>query len=236
MNVDAISATPMFWFALTVIAYVVSKWIYLRWRRAQAGVWWLSPMLITPLSVMAVLAATHTGYDDYLHGAHWLILMLGPATVAFALPIHRERALIRRYWKLLLIGVFVGSTVAVLSAWLLAHALQLEPALQKSLLPRSVTTPFAMNISTRIGGIAELTAVLVVITGLFGAIVGERLLAWLPRDAAFARGTAYGMAAHGVGVARAYELGAREGAVAGLTMVLAGIVNVLLMPMLLLAW
>jgi putative effector of murein hydrolase len=122
--------------------------------------------------------------------------------------------------------------VSLCSAWGLAQWLQLDASLQQTLMPRSVTTPFAMEISARIGGIPELTAVLVIITGLIGALIGEVILAWLPRSAVIARGAAYGMAAHGVGVARAHELGAGEGAVAGLVMVLAGLLNVIAVPLL----
>jgi predicted murein hydrolase (TIGR00659 family) len=218
--------TAAFWLAATLTGYVFSKIAYRRWR-----LWLLSPMLVVPALLMILAGVMQASYAEYLSGTRWLMLMLGPATVAFAVPIWRERALIRRYWKVLLLGIVVGSSVSVTSAWLLARSLHLDAELQQTLMPRSVTTPFAMEISARIGGIPELTAVLVIVTGLVGAAIGELLLAWLPREAALARGTAYGMAAHGVGVARAHELGAREGAVAGLVMVLAGALNVLLMPL-----
>jgi predicted murein hydrolase (TIGR00659 family) len=216
-----------FWLAATLTSYVCSKWAYRRWHNGL-----LSPMLVAPTVLIALAIGLRADYAEYLSGTRWLLLMLGPATVAFAVPIWRERALIRRYWKVLLLGMVIGSSVSLCSAWVLAHWLQLDPAMQQTLMPRSVTTPFAMEISARIGGIPELTAVLVIVTGLIGAMIGELILAWLPRSAVIARGAAYGMAAHGVGVARAHELGAGEGAIAGLVMVLAGLLNVVVVPLL----
>lgn len=215
-----------FWLLATLVVYGFSKAAYQRWQTLL-----LSPVLVAPALLIALAAVLHTSYAEYLIGTRWLILMLGPATVAFAVPIWRERRLIQRFWKVLLVGILLGSSVSIISAWVLAQLLHFDFALQQSLLPRSVTTPFAMEISARIGGVPELTAVLVIVTGLIGAACGELLLSWLPRDATLARGTAYGMAAHAVGVARAYELGTREGAVAGLVMVLAGLLNVLLVPL-----
>jgi predicted murein hydrolase (TIGR00659 family) len=228
VTIDDLDApiAALFWAATTLVAYAASKRVYRRWRNPL-----LSPMLIVPALLILVATALHATYAEYLSGTRWLMLMLGPATVAFSVPIWRERRLIRRYWKVLAFGIAVGSSVSVTSAWILARSLHFDKDLQQTLMPRSVTTPFAMEISARIGGVPELTAVLVIVTGLIGAAIGEALLIWLPRDSALARGTAYGMAAHGVGVARAYELGAREGAVAGLVMVLAGLLNVLLMPL-----
>lgn len=216
---------PLFWCLVTLACYGLSRLIQQRLPHVL-----LSPMLVTPALLMLLMHLLHANYAEYSRGTRWLLMMLGPATVAFAVPIYRERALIRRYWIVLLLAIGVGSSVAIGSAWWLASWLQLSPELQLTLLPRSVTTPFAMEVSARIGGVPELTAVLVIVTGLIGAALGELLLAWLPREAALARGAAYGMAAHGVGVARAHELGAREGAVAGLVMVLAGLLNVLLVP------
>ena len=228
MSVDGNGGfSAAFWFIATVVAYVLARRVHLR-----HPAWYSSPMLLAPVALLLLAGMWQVGYAEYLRGARVLLLMLGPATVAFAIPIHRERRLIRRHWKVLAIGVSIGSSIAVSSAWMLATVLDLQPTIARSLLPRSVTTPFAMDIAARIGGVPELTAVLVVVTGLIGAALGERILAWLPADARLARGCAYGMAAHGVGVARAYQLGAREGAIAGLTMVLAGVVNVLLGPLL----
>jgi putative effector of murein hydrolase len=156
--------------------------------------------------------------------------LLGPATVAFAIPIYQQRATIRRYWPVLLVGVVMGSSSAMLSAWGLAHLLGLNDAISLSLMPRSMSTPFAMTVSGDIGGTPDLTAIFVVITGVFGAALGELMLNWLPLRSTLARGALFGMGAHGAGVAKAHQIGREEGSIAGLVMVLVGLVNVLAAP------
>lgn len=216
-----------FWSALTLALYFGTKALYRRLPR-----WFLSPLLITPTLLVGIALALHTSYHDYIRGTHWLIAMLGPATVAFAVPIYEQRAVIRRNWPLLLVGVAVGSSMAMLSAWALASALGLSDALRLSLLPRSVTTPFAMAVSGDIGGVPDLTAVFVIITGVCGAAMGELLLKLMPVSSSLARGALFGMGAHGAGVAKAHQIGREEGSIAGLVMVMAGLVNVLAAPVL----
>ena len=214
--------TAVFWGALTVSVYAGARVI--NSRRAR---WWTSPMLVTWAVCGVVVVALHASYQEYLSGTHWLIFLLGPATVAFAIPIHRHRALIRRHWLMLTIGIVTGSALALASSWLLAGLFDLTPELRASLLPRSITTPLAMSTSRALGGLPELTASFTAITGLFGAAVGDLLLSCLPVRSAFARGAMYGLGAHGAGVAKAREIGEQEGAIAGLIMVLAGLVTVI---------
>ena len=118
----------------------------------------------------------------------------------------------------------------MITGWCLATFLGLDGALRLSLLPRSISTPFAMEVSGDIGGIPDLTAVFVVITGVLGAVLGEIMLARLPVASSLARGAALGMGAHGAGTAKAHEIGTEEGSVAGLIMVLVGLLNVLVAP------
>jgi putative effector of murein hydrolase len=162
--------------------------------------------------------------------------LLGPATVAFAVPIYEQRKLIVRHWPALVIGIAVGSVTAIVTAWGLASALGVDDKLRLTLLPRSVSTPFAMAVSGQIGGIPDLTAVFVILTGVLGAAIGEVLLYSLPLRSALARGAAFGMAAHAVGSNKAHQINSEEGAIASLVMVLAmvlaGIVNVLAAPFL----
>ena len=212
----------VFWAAVTIGIYAASVRLY---RRFPA--WWASPLLVTWVVCAVLLVSLHVSYREYLSGTQWLITLLGPATVAFAIPIHENRRLIVHHWGLLLIGTLAGSSIAMGSAWGLARLFELSPELQASLLPRSVTTPFAVTISEDLGGLPELTAAFTAVTGIFGAAIGEGLLAWLPVRSTFARGAFLGMGAHGAGVAKARELGEEEGAVAGLIMIFAGLLNVL---------
>jgi putative effector of murein hydrolase len=180
---------------------------------------------------MGLVVALNENYRGYFGATHWLVALLGPATVAFAIPIYQQRATIRRYWPVLLAGVLVGSSSAMASAWGLAHLLGLNEAISLSLMPRSMSTPFAMTVSGDIGGTPDLTAIFVVLTGVFGAALGEMMLNWLPLRSTLARGALFGMGAHGAGVAKAHQIGSEEGSIAGLVMVLVGLVNVLAAPL-----
>jgi predicted murein hydrolase (TIGR00659 family) len=213
------------WSVATILLYFGAKRLHRRWPR-----WWLMPLGVAPALLMIAALALHVSYRDYIRGTHWLVALLGPATVAFAVPIYEQRALIRRRWPLLLVGMIAGSLTAVLTSWVLAYMLGIDGALRLSLLPRSMSTPFAMEVSGEIGGIPDLTAIFVVLTGLFGAAVGDVVLARLPLRSKIAKGASFGMGAHGAGTARAHELGREEGAIAGLVMVLVGLMNVALAP------
>ncbi len=215
----------LFWSAATILLYLAAKRVYCRFP-----MWWLTPLAVTPLLLMALLIGMNENYRSYFGATHWLVALLGPATVAFAIPIYQQRATIRRYWPVLLVGVVMGSSSAMLSAWGLAHLLGLNDAISLSLMPRSMSTPFAMTVSGDIGGTPDLTAIFVVITGVFGAALGELMLNWLPLRSTLARGALFGMGAHGAGVAKAHQIGREEGSIAGLVMVLVGLVNVLAAP------
>jgi putative effector of murein hydrolase len=139
---------------------------------------------------------------------------------------------VRQHWPLLLAGVIAGSLTSFGSSWLLARWLGLDASLALSLLPRSMSTPFAMIVSTDIGGVPSLTTVFVLLTGVIGAALGELLLKVLPLRTSLARGALFGMGAHGAGTARALQLDPEAGSIAGLVMVLVGLLNVMAAPIL----
>ena len=215
------------WSAATIGLYALARAIYRRWPR-----WWTGPLAVTPALLLLMMAALHETYHAYITSTQWLIALLGPATVSFAVPIYEQRAMIRANWPLLLIGVVAGTVSSMVSAWVLATLLGLDQTLRLSLLPRSISTPFAMTVAGDVGGVPVLTAVFVVLTGLLGAGIGEALLGVLPLRSALARGTLFGAGAHGIGVTKAHEVGRSEGSVAGLMLVLIGVSNVLLAPLL----
>lgn len=215
------------WSLATVGVFWATRRVHHHWPRP-----WLAPILVTPVLIGLALLATRTAYADYISGTRWLVWMLGPATIAFAVPVWQQRALVREAWPVLAAGMVAGSIAAIVSGWLLAMLLGLDDMLLRSLLPRSVSTPFAMEIARDIGGVPGLTAVFVIITGLFGALAGDLMLARIGARTALARGAAYGVAAHAIGTARALQEGERAGAIAGLSMVLTGVLNVLATPLL----
>lgn len=217
---------PLFWLALTLLAYLGSRWLYRR-----TGRYLLSPLILVPVVLLAIAVPLHTAYAEYARDTHWLMAVLGPVTVAFAVPIWQQRRLLARHWPALGLGMLAGSAASIASSWALARLLSLDSAVSLSLLPRSITTPFAMEVSSDIGGSPDLTAIFVVITGIVGAVVGDVLLARVRFRSALARGALFGVAAHGAGTARAHQIGESEGAIAGLAMVLVGLLNVLAAPL-----
>lgn len=224
MNFEPMS---LFWLAFTLAAYLGSRWLYRR-----TGRYLLSPLILVPALLLAVAVPLHTAYAEYARNTHWLMGVLGPVTVAFAVPIWQQRALLARHWPALLVGMLAGSVASIGSSWALARGLALDPSVSLSLLPRSITTPFAMPVAQDLGGVPELTAVFVMFTGVLGAVFGGILLRWLPLRTALARGALFGVGAHGAGVSRAREVGHEEGSVAGLVMVLTGLLNLFAAPLL----
>ncbi|RDK01762.1 LrgB family protein [Paraburkholderia lacunae] len=214
-------------FVLTVALYFASKALYARFKSP-----WLTPLLAVPAVLAAIVVLLHIPYPVYFQDTRWLMWLLGPATVAFAVPIYEYRELLKQHWISLTVGVTVGIVVAVGGSLMLAKLLHLSPELQRSLMTRSVSTPFALAVSDKIHAPKDLTALFVIATGVCGMLFGELVLGLVPLRTRLARGALFGAAAHGVGTAKARELGSEEGVVASLTMMIAGVVMVLLAPML----
>ncbi|HEY2606595.1 MAG TPA: LrgB family protein [Paraburkholderia sp.] len=214
-------------FVLTVALYFASKALYARFKSP-----WLTPLLAVPAVLATVVVLAHIPYPVYFQDTRWLMWLLGPATIAFAVPIYEYRELLKRHWISLTVGVTVGIVVGVGGSLMLAKLLHLSPELQRSLMTRSVSTPFALAVSDRIHAPKDLTALFVIATGVCGMLFGELVLGLVPLRTRLARGALFGAAAHGVGSAKARELGREEGVVASLTMMIAGVVMVLLAPML----
>ena len=218
---------PLFWLVLTLAAYGLSRWLYRR-----TGRYLLSPLILVPALLLAVAVPLNTAYAEYSRDTHWLMLVLGPVTVAFAVPIWQQRTLLAQHWMALLLGMLAGSVASIGSSFWLARALALDTSLTLPLVPRSITTPFAMPLAQSLGGVPDLTAVFVMFTGVFGALMGGILLKWLPLRSSLARGALFAVGAHGAGVSRAREVGNEEGSVAGLVMVLTGVLNLFAAPLL----
>jgi len=193
---------------------------------------WLTPAIATSALLIALVELTDTPFPLYFGETRWLAWLLGPATVAFALPIYQYRELVRRHWLALTLGSCAGIVASLASTLLLDRLLGLHGSMAQSLLARSVSTPFALEATRHLGGDAQLTGVFVIITGLFGIALGQLLLGLLPLRMRIARGAPLGAAAHGFGLSAARQIGPQEGAVASLTMIFSGILMVLLAPML----
>jgi predicted murein hydrolase (TIGR00659 family) len=224
-----LAQTPLLWLTLTVLAYVAAEALHRRLgRRALAN-----PVLVAVALLLAILVASGTQYGTYFEGAQFVHFLLGPATVALAVPLHREIGRVRARAVRLGAALLVGSTVAIVSAVGVARLGGASRAVFTSLAPKSTTAPVAMGIAEQVGGLPSLTAALVILTGILGAVIGPGLLrAARVRDEA-ATGFAMGVASHGIGTARAFQISERAGAFAALGMGLNALVTSLLVPPLL---
>ena len=211
---------------ITLGLYYANKRLYRRFRKLP-----LMPLVFTPVLLVLMLVFGHISYQNYMGETHWLLWLLGPSTIAFAVPVYDNLAVIKRHWMSLTAGVTTAIVVAVTSSVWLARLFTLPDEIQRSLAVRSITTPFALAAAKPIGGQPELVALFVVITGVFGMAVGDMLFMRLAIREGMAKGAGFGAASHGAGTARSYELGAQEGVVASLVMMLSGVVTVLIAPL-----
>lgn len=222
-----LATSPLFWLALTLSVYLgADKLSTLSGRNS-----FVNPVLIAIVALGAVLIGTGTSYETYFEGAQFVHVLLGPATVALAIPIVRYRAQIRANALPLAVALAVGALVGIASAVGLAAAFGLDPALVASLAPKSVTAPIAMGVARELGGVPELTAVLVIATGITGAALVTPTLNLLRIRDWRARGFAVGLAAHGIGTARALQVNPIAGTFAGLAMALNGLVTAFAAPL-----
>jgi len=226
----ALAGTPLPWLVLTLLAYLGALALY---RRSGAHPL-LIPVLTAVVFIVVALMATGTPYATYRDGVSLLSLLIGPATVALAVPLYGQRARIRQMWRPLGIALLVGSTVAIASALLIAWALGGTLETLMSLAPKSATMPIALPVAERMGGLPSLAAVAVAITGIAGTILAGPVLRLLRIHDPAVRGFAVGLTAHAIGTARELQVHPTAGAFAALAMGLNGVATAVLVPVLVL--
>ncbi|WP_295531045.1 LrgB family protein [uncultured Thioclava sp.] len=224
-----LSSEPLLWLWATLLAYWLGDLIFRMTRRSPFA----NPVMIAVVLLGSVLLATHTPYERYFDGAQFVHFMLGPATVCLAVPLYDNLPKVKRALLPIAAGLIVGSTTAVVSVLAIAKAMGAGPILLASLAPKSVTAPVAIGISQQLGGEPSLTAVLVIITGMIGAIVVTPMLNLLGFRDWRARGLAVGVAAHGIGTARAFQVHETAGAFASIGMGMNAVLTAFLAPVIL---
>lgn len=221
-----LSASPLLGLTITLAAYGLGVRLYRRF----GGNPLLNPVVTSVALLIGVLMVTGMPYDDYFEGGQFVHYLLGPATVALAVPLYQQLARLRQLWfpvaLSLIAGVFIAGGSSIALAWLFGGSTEI----QMSLAPKSATAPVAMGISEKIGGLPSLTAVLVVITGIVGAVLGTRLFAWIGIKDDTVKGIAMGVAAHGIGTARAFQVSPEMGAFSGLAMALSAFATSIMVP------
>ena len=221
-----LSRTPLLWLTVTLLAYLIADRIALATNRHPVA----NPVLIAIIITATVLWLTATPYGTYFEGAQFVHFLLGPATVALAIPLYEYRVAVMRALLPMLAALVVGSVVALASAMSLALLLGIPREVVVALSPKSVTTGVAMGIVEALGGDPTLAAVLVMLTGMTGAIVVTPLMNRLGIEDRRARGFAAGLAAHGVGTARAFQVSAVAGTFAGIALGLNAFLTAILVP------
>lgn len=230
-----LSASPLLGLTLTLCAYLAAQRIFVLCKASPLA----NPVAIAVALIVVVLWLSGMSYERYFAGAQFVHFLLGPATVALAVPLVRQLPRLRRAVLPLGAALLAGSVTAIVSAVVVAVLLGATPELAYTLGPKSATSPIAMAVAERLGGIPALTAALVIGTGIFGAVFGTQLFQLLRVRSDAARGFALGLAAHGIGTARAFQVSPEMGAFAGLAMGLNGALTALLAPSivpLVLAW
>lgn len=221
-----LAASPLLGLTLTLLAYQGAVWINRRCRSHPLA----NPVLLAVIALVALLWITGTKYRTYFDGAQFVHFLLGPATVALAIPLYAQLDKLKRMAGPLLVALLAGSTCAAVSAVLVGKALGASDATLLSLAPKSVTTPIAMGIAEGLGGLPSLTSVLVILTGIAGAVGARYVFALLRIENEAVRGFALGLASHGIGTARAFQVSEQMGAFAALAMGLNGLLTALLLP------
>ena len=222
-----LSQGPLLWLTATLLAYLAGDACF----RATGRQSWANPVMIAVILLGLLLTVTGTDYATYFEGAQFVHFMLGPATVALGLPLYDNLRRLRRSIWPLMAALMAGSVTAVVSALLIGRMMGLPHEVLASLAPKSTTAPVAIGIAEQIGGQPTLTAVLVILTGMIGAIVATPLLNALRMRDWRARGFALGVAAHGIGTARAFQVNETAGAFAGIGMGLNAVLTAIIAPL-----
>jgi len=215
----------VFLLMLVMGTYLLGVYLY---KRTKISL--LQPLLITMVIIIPFLKITGIPYQTFYNQTHFLNFMLGPSVVALGYVLYEQIENIKGNVISILSAVFAGSIVGILSVMLIAKLLGADHILISSLAPKSVTTPIAISLSEKNGGIPALTTAFVVICGIFGGMVGPIILRRIGIKSKIAKGLAMGSASHALGTARAMEMGALEGAISGLAIGIMGIMTALLVP------
>jgi predicted murein hydrolase (TIGR00659 family) len=224
-----LARSPLLWLTVTILAYCLCDRVAAALGRPPIA----NPVLMSVCLVGLLVRGTGTSYATYFDGAQFIHFLLGPATVALGIPLYQNRQLVLRSILPMACALVAGSLTAILSAVVIARSLGATPSIVASIAPKSVTAAVAMGISARLGGDAALTAVLVILTGIFGAIVVTPLMNTMRITDQRARGFAAGLAAHGIGTARAFQVDPLAGTFAGIAMGLNALVTAVILPFLL---
>ncbi|MFD0079325.1 MULTISPECIES: LrgB family protein [Priestia] len=185
----------------------------------------LIPVLTTTIFVILLLLTFHVSYDEYMIGGKWINSLLGPAVVALAYPLYKQREMLVKYSVPIIGGVFVGLFAGMISGLVFAEVFGIDRSLILSIIPKSITTPVAIQIATGLGGVPSMTVVFVMIAGFSGVILGPLLLKWIRIKSSLGKGIALGSASHALGTSKAFEYGELTVSMSSVSMTLSAVLG-----------
>lgn len=222
------SAKPLMWLIITIAVFLSSSWL----NRRLGGTPLLHPVLVSLTLIIAFLLMTGTPYETYFEGAQFIHFLLGPATVALAVPLYDHFERVKKMLLPLVVACMAGAVTAAASALLVAQALDASTGTLLSIAPKSVTSPIAIGIAEKLGGYPSLASGLVLVTGALGCILAPPIYRILNVEDEAVKGFGLGVAAHGMGTAFAFEYGLMAGAFGGLAMGMTGAFTAFMLPLL----
>lgn len=213
------------WLVVTLIVFILARQLSKRYQHPI-----LNPLLICLVVIIPLLLMLKVPYEVYFDDNKWIHYLLEPAVVALAFPLYEQLPQIRSRWKVIVTACVCGSILSMMTGTAIAFALGADLQLTASILPKSVTTPIAMAVAEQIGGVPSLAAVMVLIAGVFGAVLGYPLFKLARITHPMAKGLSMGTVAHALGTAKAAEENYKDGAFSSLALVLCGVITAILAP------
>lgn len=222
-----IVSSNLFGILLTLIVFKISVKIFNKLRMPI-----FNPLLLSIIIIVIILKIFDISYEDYFIGASVLNSLIVPATVALAIPLYKNFNLLKKHYKSIILGIVVGNTLNIIVIILLCKLLNYDYEIIASFIPKSITTAIAIGVSENIGGITSITVILVIVTGITGAVLGPSIFKLLKIEDNVAIGVSLGSASHAVGSSKAIEINDGSGAMAGLSIILTGIYVIFISPIL----
>ena len=222
---ELLGTSLYFGMAVSVGSYLAASWL-----KKKTGWAILNPLLISSLMVLAVLSIFRIDYQVYNNGAKYLSYLLTPATVCLAIPLYKQLELLKQYFPAVIGAICAGVAASAVSVFFMVKVMGLGHEHYVTLLPKSITTAIGMGVSEEAGGIVTLTVIAIIITGVLGSVVSETVFCHMGIRHPVAKGLALGTSAHAVGTSKALELGEVEGAMSSLSIAVAGLMTVILVP------
>ncbi|WP_406661645.1 LrgB family protein [Methanolobus sp. ZRKC3] len=220
-------ANPLFGIAITLLTFQAGSVLYKKLNYS-----FLNPLVVSTFLIIAFLLIFHVSFDEYNAGGSVISFFLGPATVILAVPLYRKISLLKENAIAIVTGITLGSAAGITSIILMCKAFGLDEMISTSLVPKSVTTPIGIELSTQLGGLPAITIAGIVVTGIVGAVMGPAICKFFRIEDKVAVGIAIGTSSHALGTTKAVEIGETEGAMSSLAIGIAGLVTVILAPLL----